>query len=394
MRWSRAILHVDMDAFFASIEQRDRPELRGLPVIVGADPKLGRGVVSTASYEARKFGIHSAMPISQAYRLCPKGVFLPCDFRRYNEVSKQIRTIFSKYTPQLEVLSNDEAFLDVTRSQTLFGHAVEIARSIKYDVRLETGLTCSAGLSGIKFVSKIASDLRKPDGLTIVKPGSEREFLAALPIAKLWGVGQTTQERLERRMIRTIGDVAKRSQTDLERMFGSHGRHLWQLANAFDTREVRSEPDDPKSIGQETTFPKDTEDVALLERTLLYLCEKATTRARCDAWVARTVVLKFRFDDFRTLVRQTHLLEASNDVKSLYFAARQLLQGFMPLRQPVRLIGVSMRDLEPEACAPKALFASSERHRQLDSSLDRIRAKFGREAIARAALLKPMADGQ
>ncbi len=379
---------MDMDAFFASIEQRDRPELRGLPVIVGADPQLGRGVVSTASYEARKFGVHSAMPISMAYRLCPKGVFLPCDFRRYNQVSKQIRAIFSTYTPQLEVLSNDEAFLDVTRSQTLFGHAVEIARSIKYDVRLETGLTCSAGLSSIKFVSKIASDFRKPDGLTIIKPGFEREFLAALPIAKLWGVGETTQEKLERRMIRTIGDVAKRSPTDLERMFGSHGRHLWRLANALDTREVRSEPADPKSIGQETTFPKDTDDIALLERTLLYLCEKATARARRDAWVARTVVLKFRFDDFRTLVRQTHLFEASNDVKSLYFAARQLLQDFLPLRQPVRLIGVSMRDLEPEQYAPKALLASFERHRQLDSSLDRIRTKFGREAIARAALLK------
>jgi DNA polymerase IV len=387
-RWTRAILHLDMDAFYAAVEQRDRPELRGKPVIVGADPKLGRGVVSTASYEARRFGVRSAMPISQAARLCPHGMFLPCDFKRYTAVSRQIQTIMARYTPELEMLSSDEAFLDVTHSQTLFGNAVEIARSLKYDIALETRLTCSVGVSAVKFVSKIASDLEKPDGLTIVPFGAERAFLERLPIGKLWGVGAKTRESLERRGIRTIGDLAWRRERDLKRLFGDHGSHLWRLANAIDLRDVHWQEREPKSIGQERTFFKDETDPDTLERTLLWLCDKATTRARRDAWVAQTVVLKFRYNDFQTLTRQTALLEATNDTVSLYRAARGLLEGFLPLRQPVRLIGVSMRNLLPEGHAQTSLFSRMPKLRRLDGGLDRVRERFGREMLTRAALLE------
>jgi DNA polymerase IV len=377
-----------MDAFFAAVEQRDQPELRGKAVIVGANPAVGRGVVSTASYEARKFGVRSAMPISQAARLCPHGIFLPCDFKRYNGVSKQIQQIMARYTPDLEMISADEAFMDVTHSQTLFGNAVEIARSLKYDIALETRLTCSVGVSGVKFVSKIASDLEKPDGLTVVPHGTERVFLERLPIGRLWGVGAKTRESLERRGIRTIGDLAWRRERDLKRLFGDHGSHLWRLANAIDLRDVRAHEREPKSIGQEHTFTRDVTDPRTLERTLLHLAEKATARARRDGWSAGTVVLKFRHANFQTLTRQTTLLEATNDAVSIYRAAHQLMLEFIPLHQPVRLIGVSLRHLLPETHAQSTLFSRTPKLRRLDGGADRVRERFGRDSLTRAALLE------
>ncbi len=391
MIWTRAILHLDMDAFFASVEQRDHPELRGKPVIVGADPKLGRGVVSTASYEARRFGVRSAMPVSQAVRLCPAGLFVPCDFKRYSAVSKQIHAIMARYTPELEMLSSDEAFMDVTRSRALFGDAVEIARSLKYDIALETGLTCSIGVSGVKFISKIASDLHKPDGLTVVKPGMERDFLERLPIGRLWGVGAKTQERLEGRGIRTVGDLSWRRERDLRRMFGDHGSHLWRLANGIDLRDVHWQEREPKSIGQEQTFSRDVDAPATLERTLLYLCEKAGVRARRDGWNAGTVGLKFRYSNFQTLTRQTTLPETANDTITIYRAAHGLLQGFLPLQGSVRLIGVSLRNLESERIGQPSLFSRTPKLRRLDGGADRVRERFGRDSLTRAALLEPRA---
>jgi DNA polymerase IV len=386
--WSRAILHLDMDAFFASVEQRDHPELRGKPVIVGANPDVGRGVVSTASYEARRFGVRSAMPIVQAVRLCPHGIFVPCDFKRYMEVSRQIHEIMARYTPELEMLSSDEAFMDVTRSQLLFGDAVEIARSLKYDIALETRLTCSVGVSGVKFVSKIASDLHKPDGLTIVRGETERAFLERLPISRLWGVGAKTQEMLERRGIHTVGDLAWRRERDLKRMFGDHGSHLWRLANAIDLRDVHWQEREPKSIGQEQTFSVDVIDASKLERALLWLTEKAATRARRDSLCARTVVLKFRHANFQTLTRQTALSESANDTITIYRAAHGLLQAFLPLQQAVRLIGVSLRNLEPERSVQSSLFSRTPKLRRLEGGVDAVRARFGRESLTRALLLE------
>lgn len=387
-RWSRAILHLDMDAFFAAVEQRDHPELRGLPVIVGADPKSGRGVVSTASYEARRFGVRSAMPITQAARLCPHGVFVPCDFPRYSSASRQIRAIMARYTPELEALSSDEAFLDVTHSQLLFGNAVEIARSLKYDIGIETRLTCSIGISSVKFISKIASDLHKPDGLTVVRPGDERAFLEALPISKLWGVGARTQELLERRGIRTIGDLAWRRERDLVRLFGSHGAHLWRLANAIDLRDVHWHEREPKSIGQEHTFSRDQTSARALERTLLFLSEKAATRARRDGFAATTLTLKLRYSDFQTLTRQSALPEAANDTITVYSAAHALLLRFFPLERPVRLIGVSLKNLVLEGNAQNSLFSRAPKLRRLDASADRVRERWGRDSLMRAALLE------
>jgi DNA polymerase-4 len=393
-RWARAILHLDMDAFFAAVEQRDRPELRGLPVIVGADPKLGRGVVSTASYEARRYGVHSAMPISTAARLCPHGVFLPCDFTRYNAASRHVRAIMARYTPELETLSSDEAFLDVTHSQTLFGNAVEIARSLKYDIALETALTCSVGLSSVKFISKIASDLHKPDGLTVVKPGMERAFLEDLPIARLWGVGAKTQEALARRGIRTIGDLAWRRERDLRRLFGDHGAHLWRLANGIDLRGVHWQEREPKSIGQEHTFSRDQTEARALERALLSLCEKATARARAEDLSAHTVTLKFRYSNFQTLTRQTTLSEAVGDTVTVYRAAHALLDAFLPLERPVRLIGVSLKNLAAERVTQSNLFSRSPKLRRLDASADRVRERWGRDSLKRAALLEgPFPEG-
>jgi DNA polymerase-4 len=263
---SRTIVHVDMDAFYASIEQRDRPETRGRPVIVGADPR-GRGVVSAASYEARRFGVHSAMPIGRAFRLCPEGVFLPVDMDKYADVSREIMAVLAGFTPLIEPLSIDEAFLDVTASRALHGDGAVIAREIKAQIRAHVSLQASVGVASNKFVAKVASDLRKPDGLVVVAPGGEALFLAPLPVSRLWGVGRVTGAELEAMGIRTIGQLALTPAADLGAHFGKHGPDLLALAHGLDDRAV--EPDArPKSMGAEETFERDTRDVELLRATL------------------------------------------------------------------------------------------------------------------------------
>ncbi|HWG84412.1 MAG TPA: DNA polymerase IV, partial [Deinococcales bacterium] len=384
-RWPRAILHVDMDAFYASVEQRENPDLRGKPVVVGADPRhgSGRGVVSAASYEARAFGVRSAMPVVTAYRLCPQAVFLPVRMSLYASVSRDVRAVFESFTPLIEPLSIDEAFLDVTASQGLFGPADEIARKVRAGVREATGLSCSAGVSTVKFVAKIASDQNKPDGLTVVPPGTERDFLAPLPVGRLWGVGPKLAAALEGMGVRRVGDIARRPREDFERRFGSAGAHVWRLSQAVDPREVVVEHE-AKSVSQETTFPRDTLDEDLLRRSLLQMVEGATARARKGGIVGKTVVLKIRFAPFDTHTRQAALPEASHDVSTVYEAASKLLEAFFPLGVPVRLLGVGLKNLEDAGEAQHGLFSRSERLSRLDASLDQIRSKHGRSIVKRA----------
>src|SRR5512145_2270162 len=277
---ARAITHVDMDAFYASVEQRDRPELRGRPVIVGADPR-GRGVVSACSYEARVYGVRSAMPISRAYRLCPHGVYLPVDMDKYARVSAEIMAILGDFSPLVEPVSVDEAFLDLTGTETLWGPAAEAVRRIKSRIRAETGLTASAGLAANKFVAKVASDLQKPDGLVVVAAGGEAMFLAPLPIERLWGVGKATAKELQALGVTTIGQLQSLSPAVLAARLGPHGPDLLDLAFGRDARPVESFSL-AKSMGAETTFGRDCRDLARLEKTLRGQAERVARELRAD----------------------------------------------------------------------------------------------------------------
>ncbi len=380
----RAISHVDMDAFYASVEQRDRPELRGRPVIVGADPK-GRGVVSACSYEARVFGVHSAMPISRAYRLCPHAVYLPVDMDKYVAVSAQIMAILGEFTPLVEPVSVDEAFLDLTGTQTLWGPAVEAVRRIKARIRDETGLTASAGLAANKFVAKVASDLEKPDGLVVVEPGREAEFLAPLPIERLWGVGKVTAKELAALGISTIGQLQRLAPAALVARLGPHGPDLLALAVGRDARPV--EPfSPPKSMGAETTFERDCRDPARLEETLRFQAERVARELRADGLAACRVTLKLRWADFRTLTR-SHTGDPTEDGLEIYRRAATLLARER-LVQPVRLIGVSASTFRPSASGQLPLLdPAAVRRERLARAVDRITGRFGRAAILPARLL-------
>jgi nucleotidyltransferase/DNA polymerase involved in DNA repair len=379
------ILHVDMDAFYASIEQRDRPELRGQPVIVGANPQggRGRGVVSTASYEARRFGVGSAMPISQAYRLCPKGVYLPVDMAKYLAVSKEVMSIFRRYTDVVEPVSIDEAFLDVTGSRRAFGSGEEIARRLKDAVRRETHLTASVGVAPSKLVAKVASDIRKPDGLCVVEPGQEAAFLAPLPIRRLWGVGPKMEERLAKVGVQTIGDLAALDEGRLERKLGTHGRDLRLLAQGIDDRPVLAESDGAKSIGQEHTFDADTADVERLRRTLLTLADGVAGRLRGQGLRGRTITLKYRDEDFHTTTHAETLsapIDSGNDV----YRVAQKLFAEVHARKKVRLLGIYASGLGSSG-DQLGLFA--EEPSAADQLRDKLKERFGDGAVTRATLL-------
>ena len=385
MTGPRAIVHVDMDAFYASVEQRDRPELRGRPVIVGADPK-GRGVVSAASYEARVFGVRSAMPIGKAARLCPEGVFLPVDMDKYVGASRQIMAILGDFSPLVEPVSVDEAFVDLTGTASLFGPAPDAVREIKRRIRAETGLTASAGLAANKFIAKVASDLRKPDGLVVVEAGREAEFLAPLPIERLWGVGKATAKDLAALGIATIGQLQRLSRATLVARLGDHGAGLHDLAFGRDGRPV--EPwTPPKSMGAETTFERDTTDRARLDTTLRGQAERVARELRADRLSAARVTLKLRFADFRTLTR-SHTSDPTQDGLELYRRVATLLAR-EKLVQPVRLIGVSASALAPEQSGQLGLLEDNAvRRERLARAVDRITGRFGLDAIRPAALLR------
>jgi DNA polymerase-4 len=383
---TRTILHVDLDAFFAAVEQRDRPELRGRPVIVGGGGPDQRGVVSAASYEARRFGVHSAMPLRTAGRLCPQGVFLPVDGRKYQQASREVMAILRGFTPQVQPISIDEAFLDVTASGALFGDGETIGLSIKRAVTDEVGLTASVGVASTKLVAKVASDLRKPDGLVVVPPGEEAAFLAPLPISRLWGVGEKTAEALREFGVTTIGDLAALPPDLLERRFGKHGAALVGRARGIDPDPVATgEP--AKSIGHEHTFDVDTADREVIERTLLGMADGVAWRLRAAGLRTATVTLKLRDSSFATITRQTSLTVPADLTEQIYDAALALLRKELH-GQRIRLVGVTasnFRDREQ-----LALFGGGEdpRRHATAEALDVIRRKYGERAVTRARLVR------
>ena len=387
MNGLRAILHCDLDAFYASVEQRDHPEYRGKPVIVGGDGPNERGVVMAASYEARAFGVRSAMPLAIAGRLCPDGIYVPGNFDRYVEASDAVMAIFEERTPLVEPISLDEAFLDVTATEHLFGGAVEMAREIKRSVRSGAGLVVSVGVATNKLCAKIGSDLRKPDGLVIVPAGGEAAFLAPLPLERLWGVGPKTREVLAGWDLRTIGQLAAFDRAALETRLGEHGTAIWERANGIDDAPVASEHV-PKSVGHSHTFDENTLDPAKIESTLLLLSEGVGRRLREHELRGRTITMTLRVAPFETRTRQRTVGEATNDDLTIYHIARQLLRDALAedreggRTSPVRLIGVSVSGLtEGEQLG---LFDAA-RHARLNAALDAVRAKFGKDALDRAS---------
>jgi len=382
----RTILHVDLDAFFAAVEQRDRPELRGKPVIVGGGGPNERGVVSAASYEARAFGVHSAMPLRTAGRLCPHGVFLPVDGRKYQRASKEVMAILRRFTDQVQPISIDEAFLDVTGSRQLFGDGPAIATSIKQAVHDEVGLTASVGVASTKLVAKIGSDLRKPDGLVVVPPGEEAAFLAPLPISRLWGVGEKTAAVLRDFGVVTIGDLASLPPAAMERRFGKHGAALVARAHGLDADPVAT-GDPAKSVGHEHTFGTDTSEREKIERTVLGMADGVAWRLRAAGLKAATITLKLRDTDFVTITRQTTLDTPADLTEPIYEAAIGLLRRELH-GQRIRLVGVTASNFRERE--QLAMFAGPEepRRHQAAEAMDVIRRKYGERAVTRGRLVR------
>lgn len=336
------ILHVDMDAFFASIEVRDRPKLAGLPVCVGG-PSEGRGVISAASYEAREYGVHSAMATATAKRLCPELVLIPPDLEKYTAESKQIMAIFKRYTPLVEPLSLDEAFLDLTGTERLFGDSIAVAKRIKAEILQETGLVASIGLAPSKFVAKLASDLDKPDGFTVISKPRVREVLDPLPVSKIFGVGPRTAKRLAAMGIETIGQLAQRHRDEVMRSFGSQGVWIHDLAHGIDARRVNPKRQE-KSHGMERTFPEDIGDREELRLLLYEFSEEVSHALRLRGLRGRTITLKARYGNFKTITRSKSLDLAVNGGKRIWSVARDLLERVPP--GPLRLLGISISNLE------------------------------------------------
>jgi DNA polymerase-4 len=383
---TRTILHVDLDAFFASVEQRDHPEWRGRPLAVGMGGGASdRGVVSAASYEARKFGVHSAMPIVIARRLCPDCLFVPVRGDVYQQVSREVMAILRRFTPLVQPISIDEAFLDVTGSRLLFGDGESIARAIKQAVRVELDLPISVGVAATKLVAKIASDLRKPDGLVVVPPGTEAEFLAPLPISRLWGVGPSTAAALRDFKVVTIGDLANMDRSSLVRRFGKHGASLVDRAHGLDADPV-DDPESAKSVSHEHTFDEDTADPEVLERTLLAMSEGVSGRLRHAGIKAGTVTVKVRDSGFHTVTRQRTLPEPTDMTEPIWRTAVELARPEMRGKR-IRLLGVATSGFG--AREQLGLFeAEDEGQRRVVQAADEIRERFGTRAITRARLLR------
>jgi DNA polymerase IV len=382
-----SVLHVDMDAFFASVEVRRHPELAGTPVIVGG---IGnRGVVTSATYEARRYGVHSAMPTARALRLCPTATVLPGDLALYAEVSRSVMALFRSITPLVEPLSMDEAFLDVSGAGRRLGDAAQIGEYIRARVFDEQGITCSVGVAGTKFVAKLASTHAKPDGLLVVRPPEVMDFLHPLPVGALWGVGPKTEEILLRLGLRTVGDLAHVPAKTLQRALGSAGAHLHELSWGRDPRRVV--PDEPeKSTGHEETFGTDVDDPAVIHRELLLLSERTAGRLRSGGWLARTVSIKVRFADFATITR-SRTLDVPTDVgQELYDTARGLFDALGLDRARIRLVGVRAERLVDADSAPQQLELGAREHgrREAELAVDRAARRFGAGAVRPATLLR------
>jgi len=390
--WPRAILHVDLDAFFAAVEVLDFPELKGKPLIVGGQPG-GRGVVSTCSYEARRFGVHSAMPSSQAARLCPHAVWRKPRMERYVEKSREVRAVFERYTDLVEPLSLDEAFMDVTGSQRLFGPPEMIGHRIQDEIRDETGLTGSVGLAGNKFLAKLASDLRKPNGFVVVPrdPAGLRTLLDPLPIRRLWGVGPKTAGLLDDLGCRTIGQLAVADPLFLAKRIGEDAaEHLLNLAHGRDDRPVET-GDRPKSIGRENTFAQDLRDREVMERELLGFADEVAARLRRKGLKAFGVTLKVRLGDFTTYTRAETFDEPTDLAEALYAAGCRMLSTRVDQRgQGIRLLGLTATKLVATGEWTPGLFRNEEdekRHRAAEA-VDRLRDLFGDDAVTRGRLLE------
>jgi nucleotidyltransferase/DNA polymerase involved in DNA repair len=374
-----------MDAFFASVEQRDHPEWVGKPVIVGADPKggKGRGVVSTCSYEARKYGVHSAMPISQAFRLCPKGIYVLPDGKRYGEASRKIFQVFENYTPHIEAISCDEAFLDITGTRHLFGSPYETAVMIKKKIFEQVRLTASIGIAVNKLIAKIASDKCKPNGILEIPPEKTLEFLWPLPVERLWGVGVETAKILHGLGKNTIGDIARTPQKFWVERLGEHGRSLWQLANGIDERPVCPQ-EDAKSVSREHTFEEDVADPKVLRSVLSELSEDVSRKLRKEGLKGRTITLKLRFSDFKTITRAETIAERSNFFDTIFSTALRQLEACQPFRSRIRLIGVRVTNFE-DNYVQESLFMDNktEQKESIHKVIDKIKDKFGEDAIHR-----------
>ena len=385
---SKQIIHFDMDAFYPSVEMLDNPELKGKPVIVGGSKE--RGVVSSASYEARKFGIHSAQPIANAKRLCPGGIFLPVRMSRYQEVSLQAFEIFHRFTPLVEPLSIDEAFLDITGSIRLFGHPENIAKKIKQIILAKTGLTISAGVAPSKFVAKIASDIDKPDGLTVVHPDGVRDFLDPLPVEKMWGVGKVTQRLLSRLNIHSFRDLRQTPVKFLEKKFGRHGVKIHLLSMGVDERDVIPEHD-VKSIGHEQTFLQDIISLDVARKELLSLGSKVARRMRHKGLKGKTITLKVKYFDFVQITRSTTLPKPIDDGLEIYSVACRLLKKTEVTKKPIRLLGISLSQLSFLGSGTQlSLFdqdPSSQKRQRLNTVLDSLYEKFGDKSVVPGTLL-------
>jgi DNA polymerase-4 len=379
----RHILHVDMDAFFASVEQLDHPPFRGKPVLVGHDGP--RGVVAAASYEARRFGCRSAMPIAVAKRLCPHAIIAPGRFERYRDLSHQIHALFEHFTPIVEPVSIDEAYLDVTGSIRLHGEPVVIARNLKQLIHGKTGLTASVGVAGNKFLAKLASDMNKPDGLMVLSAAEAERLLPPMAVGRLWGIGPKTEEQLNSLGIRTIADLRRMPSDWLEQRFGSSAEHYFELAHGRDDRVVV--PDSAsKSIGHEQTFGVDVGDPNAVRDVLVGHVEQVAWRLRRQQLLARRVSLKIRFGDFKTINRSRTLSQATDRTDELLAAAHEVFDEWAKgAFSPVRLIGMSAEGLGPPS-SQLGLFTDPQetRAKELDQALDTINARFGKRAIHRA----------
>jgi DNA polymerase-4 len=388
---ARAILHVDMDAFYASVEQRDDPSLRGRPVIVGGTG--GRGVVAAASYEVRRYGVHSAMPVREALRRCPDAVCVPPRIGHYGAVSKQIFEVFHEFTPLVQGLSLDEAFLDVTASTAALGEAEHIAHEIKRRIRERTELTASVGVAPNKLVAKIASDLRKPDGLVVVRPDEVRTLMDSLPIRKLFGLGAKTAPKVEALGIHTLGELRQASAAQLRPIFGRYTERVQQRAAGVDDRPVVPDRDE-KQISAEETFDVDIVDHARLRAEIARLADKTGARLRARQLLAGCVTVKIRRKDFTTFSRQRHIEPPTQETQVIATVATALLDGWLTSqpRAALRLLGVGVSELAERRQAELFAAPESTRNRQLDAAVDGIRARFGRSALARASSLEAPAS--